>query len=50
MPDTPAQQPTGKVRWEADLARDYRIIFGVTAGILACGLGVFAMVMWWVRS
>jgi hypothetical protein len=41
---------TSRAQWEADLARDYRIIVGVTAAILACGLAVFALIMWWVRS
>ena len=47
--ETPAHQNT-RAQWEADLARDYRIIFGVTAAVLAFGLAVFALIMWWVRA
>ena len=47
MPDTPVPTTT---RWAPELERDKLIIFGVTVAVLACGLGVFALIMWWVRS
>lgn len=50
MTDRPIQKTTDRERWEAEVDRDLLRIFAITGGIFACGLGVFTLIMWWVRS
>ena len=51
MTDTPpSARDRKRAKWQAEVDRDLDRILAITAGIFACILAVFALIIWWVRS